>query len=239
MRVPKPVAVCLFPLLAVAMAASVSRVAAKKVEYHPKIDPANFTNSTRIDNAYFPLVPGTTFEFVEKLGKETSENTVTVTHDTKMIDGVKCVIVRDTVRQKGILKEDTFDWYAQDNDGTVWYMGEDTKEYLGGNRVSTEGSWEAGVDGAQPGIMMVKDPKPGAPYYQEYYAGHAEDMSQIATLNESVTVPYGKYTGCIKTKEWSMLEAGYENKWYAKGLGVIRTQSTAKEVATLVSVKNP
>jgi len=154
------------------------------------------------------------------LGKETSDNDVTVTHDTKTIIGIKCIVVHDTVTQKGVVKEDTFDWYAQDKDGTVWYMGEDTKEFLGANRVSTEGSWEAGVDGAEPGIMMVKEPKPGGPFYQEYYAGHAEDMTQFVALNQSVTVPYGTFADCIKTKEWSMLESGYENKWYCKGLGV-------------------
>ena len=238
MRISRPVGITLLSLLVIAMAPSGSRVAAKKkATYHPQIDPANF--QTIVDNPYFPLVPGTTYKFVETLGKKTSENEVTVTHDTKTILGVKCIVVRDTVREKDVVREDTFDWYAQDKDGTVWYMGEDTKEFLGGGRVSTEGSWEAGVDGAQPGIMMVKDPKIGEPFYQEYYAGHAEDMTQFVALNESVSVPYGKFTGCIKTKEWSMLEAGSENKWYCKGLGVIREESTAKEVATLVSVTKP
>jgi len=225
------------PVLVVAIGLSVSRLDAKKVNYHPKIDPANF--QSEVDNPYFPLVPGTTYKFIQKFGKETSDNDVTVTHDTKTIIGIKCIVVHDTVTQKGVVKEDTFDWYAQDKDGTVWYMGEDTKEFLGANRVSTEGSWEAGVDGAEPGIMMVKDPKPGGPFYQEYYAGHAEDMTQFVALNQSVTVPYGTFADCIKTKEWSMLESGYENKWYCKGLGVIREESTAKEVLTLVTVTKP
>jgi hypothetical protein len=224
-------------ILVAVTAISLSHVDAKKVDYHPTIDPANF--QSEVDNPYFPLVPGTTYAFTEKVGKEVSENEVTVTHDTKTILGVKCIVVHDTVKRKGVLKEETFDWYAQDKEGTVWYMGEDTKEFLGGKRVSTEGSWEAGVDGAQPGIMMVKDPKPGDPYRQEYLADRAEDMGQIVELNVSVTVPYGTFTGCIKTKEWSMLEAGHENKWYCKGLGVVRTESTAKEVATLVSVTKP
>lgn len=237
MRISRSILLSGTPLLAVAIAISVSRLDAKKVNYHPKIDPANF--QSEVNNPYFPLVPGTTYKFIEKRGKETSENEVTVTHDTKTILGITCIIVHDTVRQKGVVKEDTFDWYAQDKDGTVWYMGEDTKEFLGGNRVSTEGSWEAGKDGALPGIMMVKDPKPGEPFYQEYYAGHAEDMTEFIALNQSVTVPYGTFTGCIKTKEWSMLESGHENKWYCKGLGVVREESTAKEVLTLVSVTKP
>ena len=237
MRESRFVVISAMPLLALALAVSVSRLDAKRAKYHPKIDPANFQSD--VDNPYFPLVPGTTYEFIETLGKETSENEVTVTHDTKTILGISCIVVRDTVRQKGVVKEDTFDWYAQDKDGTVWYMGEDTKEFLGANRVSTEGSWEAGKDGAQPGIMMVKDPKPGEPFYQEYYAGHAEDMTQFVALNESTTVPYGTFADCIKSKEWSMLESGYENKWYCKGLGVVREESTAKEVLTLVSVTKP
>jgi hypothetical protein len=224
-------------LLAAALAAGVSRIDAKEAPYHPAIDPANF--QSEVDNPYFPLVPGTTYTFVERIGKETNDNEVTVTHDTKTIMGIKCTVVHDVVKRDGALKEETFDWYAQDKDGTVWYMGEDTKEHLGRNRVSTEGSWEAGVDGAQPGIMMIKDPKPGAPYRQEYRAGHAEDMGQIIELNVSVTVPFGTFTGCIKTKEWSMLESGHENKWYCRGLGVVREESTGREVAALVSVTKP
>ncbi len=237
MRIFKSCVVSALPLLAIAMAIGIGRVDAKKTAYHPTIDPARF--QAEVDNPYFPLIPGTTFSFLETLGGETSENEVTVTQDTKTILGIRCVVVHDTLKRKGVLKEETFDWYAQDEDGTVWYMGEATTEFLGGKRVSTEGSWEAGVDGALPGIMMVKDPKPGEPYRQEYLANHAEDMGQIVERNVTVTVPYGTFTGCIKTKEWSMLEAGHESKWYCKGLGVVRTESTSKEVATLVSVAKP
>ena len=203
-------------------------------EYHPKIEPAEFTHV--VDNPYFPLVPGTTFAFVEKAGRETRENKVTVTHDTKTVMGVKCVVVHDTVTVRGVLSEDTFDWYAQNKQGAVWYFGEATREFKSGGRVSTEGSWEAGVRGAQPGIVMPANPQPGEPYRQEYLAGEAEDMGQVVAVGETVTVPFGTLKDCVRTKDWSMLERGSEKKWYARGLGVVRTESSSGEVATLISV---
>ncbi len=204
-------------------------------EYHPAIDPANFTHI--VNNPYFPLKPGTTTIFTEKEGRETRENKVTVTHDTKMIMGVKCVVVHDTVSLDGKLVEDTFDWYAQDKQGAVWYFGEATKEFKAGGRVITAGSWEAGVNG-QPGIMMPANPKPGEPYRQEYSPNNAEDMGQVVATDETVTVPAGTYKDCVKTKDWSLLESGHENKWFAKGVGVVRSQNTAGEVSELISVTN-
>ena len=203
-------------------------------EYRPTIDPANFTHV--VDNPYFPLVPGTRFIFVEKGGRETRENKVTVTHDTKTILGVNCVVVHDTVTVKGVLQEDTLDWYAQDKQGSVWYFGEATKEFKSGGRVSTEGSWEAGVKGAQPGIVMPAHPQPDEPYRQEYLAGEAEDMAQVVAIGETVTVPFGTLKDCVRTKDWSLLESGSEKKWYAKGLGVVRTESSSGGVSTLISV---
>jgi len=205
--------------------------------YHPQIDPANF--SATVDNPYLPLVPGTSFMLIEKEGRETRENEVTVTHDTKTIMGVTCVVVHDVVRVKGVLTEDTYDWYAQDKQGNVWYFGEDTKEFHPHNQVDATGSWEAGVGPNQPGIIMPGNPVPGAPFRQEYGPGHAEDMGQVVAVNEKVTVPAGTFTDCVRTKEWSLLESGSEKKWYAKGVGVVRTESTAHEVATLVSITRP
>ena len=201
--------------------------------YHPTIDPANFTHV--VNNPYFPLVPGTTTVFTEKEGKETRENKVTVTHDTKTIMGVKCVVVHDTVSLDGKLVEDTLDWYAQDKEGAVWYFGEATKEFKSGGRVITDGSWEGGVNG-QPGIMMPANPKPGEPYRQEYSPNNAEDMGQVVATDETVTVPAGTFKNCVKTKDWSLLESGHENKWFAKGVGVVRSQNTKGEVSELISV---
>ena len=206
--------------------------------YNPHIDAANF--QTTVDNPWFPLVPGTTYSYLEKIGGSTNENEVIVTKDTKVIMGVTCVVVHDKVMHNGALLEETFDWYAQDKQGNVWYFGEATKEFEANGKVSTKGSWEAGVNSAQPGIIMMGKPAPGKPYRQEYYAGEAEDMGQIIAVNESVTVPFGSFTGCIRTKEWSMLEPGSEKKWYVRGVGVVRTESSSNtEVSTLISMTKP
>jgi hypothetical protein len=224
-------------LLAFAMTdttAAEKKASAGPAAYQPAINPSNFTHV--VDNVYFPLVPGTTFIFAEKDGRETRENKVTVTDDTKTVMGVKCVVVHDTVTLNGVLVEDTFDWYAQDTHGAVWYFGEATREFKSGGRVSTAGSWEAGIKGAQPGIVMPASPQPGEPYRLEYFAGEAEDMGQIVAVGESVIVPAGTFKDCLKTKDWSLLEPGHEHKWYAKGVGLVKAQSSSGEVATLISV---
>jgi hypothetical protein len=184
--------------------------------YAPHINPAEFT--TKVDNKYFPLKPGTTFFYDG--GAERDE--FAVTHSTKTVMGVECVVVNDKAWENGKLIEQTYDWHVQDNKGNVWYFGEDTKEYENGKVVSTKGSWEAGVDGAKPGIIMQAHPKVGQSYRQEYYKGEAEDMAKAISLNESVTVPYGSFDGVLETKEWTPLEPGYvEHKYYARGVGQV------------------
>ena len=186
--------------------------------YSPDINPADFT--TNIDNKYFPLEPGTTFVYEGKTKEGTEHNEVTVTHDTRRIMGVECVVVRDKVFLNGGLIEDTFDWYTQDKKGNVWYFGEATKELQNGKVESTEGSWEAGVDGAKPGIIMQADPKVGETYRQEYYKGEAEDMAKVLSLDESATVPYGSFDHLLMTRDWNPLEPGViEQKYYAPGIG--------------------
>jgi len=202
-------------------------------EYHPAIDPANF--QTTIDNPYYPLVPGTIFNYKEKLGKSVAEDEITVTHDTKVIMGVTCTVVHDVLREKGKIKEETFDWYAQDKEGNVWYFGEDTKEFHGG-KSNTEGSWEAGVGPNQPGIIMPATAAAGPAYRQEYGPGHAEDMGQIMAVGETVTVPAGSFKDCVRTNEWSMLEAGTEKKWYARGVGCVKELSAHGDITELISV---
>jgi hypothetical protein len=230
----------LFLMMAVILGTDTVTGGAKRAPqvYNPPVDPANF--QTTVDNPWFPLVPGTVFSYREQVGGSTNENEVIVTKDVKAILGVTCIVVHDKVMEKGVLKEETFDWYAQDRQGNVWYFGEATREFESGGKVSTGGSWEAGVDGALPGIIMTGKPAPGKPYRQEYYAGEAEDMGQIVAVNESVTVPYGSFTGCVRTREWSMLEPGSEKKWYAKGIGTVRTESSSnKEISVLVSIAGP
>lgn len=186
--------------------------------YAPAIEATRFV--ANVDNQYFPLVPGTAFVYETPDGAERVE--VRVTEETRSILDVTCTVVMVREFEDGELVEETADWYAQDMDGNVWYFGEDTKEYEDGEVVSTAGSWEAGVDGARPGIIMQGAPAVGASYRQEYYAGVAEDMGEILSLEESVTVPYGSFERVLKTKDWTPLEPGdVEHKYYAPGVGVI------------------
>jgi hypothetical protein len=183
---------------------------------------SGFTNL--VDNQYFPLPIGATWMY-ENVEDDTVERIdVTVTPDAKTVDGFEVVVVRDVVTVDGDLKEDTVDWYAQDSGGNVWYVGEDTAEYENGEVVSTAGAWEAGVDGAQAGIMMYADPAAhvGEAYYQEFYAGEAEDKAQVVRVGETVTVPAGTFENVIVIREWNPLEPGVvEEKYVAPGVGVV------------------
>ena len=188
--------------------------------YRKEIEPANFVD--RVDNRYFPLTPGTTFVYEGKTEDATVRVEDYVTHETKQVLGVTCVVVRNRVIENGDLVEETFDWYAQDKDGNVWYFGEDAKEYEAGVVVSTKGSWEAGVDGAMPGIIMEANPQVGDFYRQEYYKGEAEDMAEVLSLTESASVIYGSFDNLLMTREWTLLEPGIvEHKYYAPGVGLI------------------
>jgi hypothetical protein len=188
---------------------------------HAKFDPCDFGNES-IDNSYFTLTPGTTFTYESETEDGIEEIIVVVTDETKEILGVTATVVRDTVTLDGELIEDTFDWFAQDKEGNVWYLGEDTKEYENGEVVSTEGSWEAGVDGAEAGIVMLADPQVGDTYRQEWYPGHAEDAAEVVSLSEEVTVPYGTFTNCLQTREFSTLEPELnEYKYYCTAVGAV------------------
>jgi len=186
-----------------------------------QLDPGNFVGV--IDNKYFPLTPGTTFIYRGETEGLPTRNETYVTYDTKVILGVTTTVVHDQAFEEGVLVEDTFDWYAQDVDGNVWYFGEDTKELdENGDVISTEGSWEAGVDGAEQGIIMLADPKKGDRYQQEIAPDVAEDMAQVVGFEESFCVSYGCFEDVLVTKEWSPLERGVvENKYYAKDVGFI------------------
>ena len=193
----------------------------------------------KIDNQYFPLTPGTTFIYEGQEEGSTQKTEVYVSHKTKKMLGVTCIEVSDNVSLGGTLAEATLDWYAQDRDGNVWYFGEDSKEYENGQVVSTAGSWEAGVHGAKPGIVMEADPKVGDSYRQEYYKGEAEDMADVLSLNESTTVLYGSFNNCLKTKDYTALEPGVsENKYFAPGVGNILTVMVegGSEQSELVSI---
>jgi hypothetical protein len=220
---PAAVAAALAALLLTSCGGDSSTPATERSKraYEPGIRPADFGGP--VDNPYFPLVPGSRwiYDGTQKAGTE--HTVVEVTPDTKAILGVTAVVVHDTVSTAGAVKEDTFDWYAQDRKGNVWYFGEDTKEYENGVVVNTEGSWEAGVDGAKAGIIMKARPRPGVAYRQEYYRGHAEDFAQVLGKVDSVTVPAGSYHDVLETKELTPLEPKLvEHKYYARGVGVVR-----------------
>jgi hypothetical protein len=188
--------------------------------YEPKIEPADFVAG--IDNPYLPFEPGTKWVYEGVSGDEKETDTVYVTNQTKEILGITCTVVRDVVSVEGEIAEKTFDWYAQDRYGNVWYMGEESREYENGKVVSTEGSWEAGVDGAQPGIIVLGDPQVGDRYRQEYYKGEAEDFGQVLKLDASVEVPYGSFDNVLVTKDWTPLEPKVlEEKYYARDVGVV------------------
>ncbi len=189
--------------------------------YAPRIDPADFT--TKVDNTYSPLKPGTTLVYEGKTEGIAARKVVTVTHDTRKVMGVKCLVIKDTVAEEGKLVEQTYDWYAQDNKGSVWYFGEDSKDYKNGKVTTTKGSWEAGVDGAKPGIVMQAHPEVGQSYRQEYYKGQAEDFAKVIDLNGSAKAPYGSFDHAVVTKEWTPLDPGMvENKYYASGIGFVK-----------------
>jgi uncharacterized protein YuzE len=188
--------------------------------YVPQVDPARFGDT--VDNPYLPLRPGMRWVYRSETDEGSEEIVVEVRDQTRQVMGVTCVVVRDTVTVDGAVVEDTVDWFAQDRDGTVWYFGEDTKDYEDGEVVSTEGSWEAGVDGAQPGVVMPARPRVGELYRQEYYPGEAEDMAQTLSLTERIEVPTGAYDQVLMTKELTPLEPGVlEQKYYAAGVGLI------------------
>jgi hypothetical protein len=185
------------------------------------LDPADFT--TEIDNPYWPMQPGSRWVYRETDAEGAERRVdVTVTNETKTIMGIEARVVHDVVSEDGQVIEDTYDWYAQDADGNVWYLGEDTKEYENGKLASTEGSWEGGVDGAQPGIIVPANPEPGLTYREEYYAGHAEDGAEVLTLDARAKVPAGVYDGALQTRNFSPLEPNLvEEKFYARGIGPV------------------
>jgi hypothetical protein len=198
--------------------------------YVPAIDLANFTNSTTIDNEFFPLVPGTTFVYEGQTAGGLEHDEFAVTHATRAILGVTCIEVHDTATVNGVLTEDTRDWFAQDNAGNVWYFGENTAVLENGLPVDLAGSWTAGVDGARPGITMEAQPMLGDIYRQEFLLGEAEDVAEVISLTATEAVPFppGTFSNVLETEETSPLAPGdVEHKFYASGVGNILTIDVA------------
>jgi len=203
--------------------------------YAPEIDAADFVGA--IDNPFLPLAPGTRWAYESETEDGLERIEVEVTDESRTVMGVEATVVRDTVTLDGEVIEDTWDWYAQDGEGNVWYFGEDTKEYDEDGSVSTAGSWEAGVDGAEPGIVMYADPQVGQAYRQEFYAGEAEDVAEIVRDADTVDVPAGSFDEVLVILEWNPFEPDVlEEKSYARGVGVVREEqvSGGDEVVELV-----
>jgi hypothetical protein len=227
-------------LLVVALAA-VTLAAAPWVNAAPMpvFDPNNFANQA-INNPLFPLVPGTTFVYSGPTpdGQDTLE--ITVSHRTKTILGVKTLEVDEIDQVDGDLVEFSVNWFAQDKLGNVWYFGEASKLYENGRVVSTEGSWEGGLDGAKPGIVMEARPRVGDIYAQEDAPGVAQDMAKVLSVTTTVSVPFGTFRNCLKTREFSPLEPGVnEFKFYAPGVGLILEIDNDGNRLELVGILRP
>ena len=193
----------------------------KPKDWNPVIDPNAF--SSTVDNRYFPLIPGTTLQYRNKTGSETL--VIEVTSRTRNIMGVRTTVVVETATEDGRTVEISENWFAQDRDGNVWYFGEATQDFQNGVPVSTAGSWEAGVHGALPGIIMKARPAVGDTYFQEYAPGIAEDMASVMAVEGSLSTALASYSGVLKTKEWTPLEANsVEHKYYAPGVGLVREE---------------
>jgi hypothetical protein len=192
----------------------------------------------RVDNPWFPLTPGTTLVYRGTEDEEHLRDVITVTDRTKVIQGARCTVVEDRLYRDGRLAERTTDWYAQDTQGNVWYFGEETAELdKKGNVTSTDGSWEAGVDGAEAGIFMPAHPKVGQSFRQEYSKGHAEDHFRILSLNASVKTPYTSSGHAMRTKEWTPLEPDVvDNRLYVRGVGTVKEQTIKGGTERLVLV---
>jgi hypothetical protein len=190
-------------------------------DYHPIIDPATF--SPDVDNPYFPLEPGTVFVYSGTKDGKKAIDIFAISSNTKLVDGVTTRIVEDRLFLNGLLEERTRDYYAQDTKGNVWYFGEDTAVLDKHGRVTdTEGSFHAGVDGAQPGVYMQAHPELNRKFRQEWYSGHAADQFKAVDLSAPITVPYRSTKHALRTAETTKLEPGVlDNKYYVRGVGQV------------------
>ena len=204
--------------------------------------PASHTRFvSRIDNPWFPLRPGSVYTYRGIKDGQPSNEVFTVTHGTRVIQGVRATVVRDLLYIRGRLHERTTDWYAQDAAGNVWYYGEATAELdTRGKVVSREGSWQAGVNGARAGIYMPAHPRPGGSGRQEFYRGHAEDQFTVVSLSARVRTAVASSNHALLTKEFTRLEPGVlDHKYYVRGIGTVLEQTVrgGSERNELVSVR--
>ena len=206
--------------------------------YRPAINPADF--SPNVDNPWFPLPVGTTYVYAGTKDGKTAIDVTVPSANTQVVDGVTTRVVEDRLYLDGRLEERTRDYYAQDKAGNVWYFGEDTATLdPHGHVTSTDGSFHAGVDGAQPGVFMQATPEVGRRFRQEWFPGHAEDTYKALNLAASVSVPYGSFANALQTRETTALEPGVvDNKYYVRGTGEVEELAVRGplEKLTLVDV---
>lgn len=192
--------------------------------FSPPYEPVLPTTwATSVTNPYFPLLSGTRLEYRGQTDEGLETIVIEVMATARIVNGVQAVALRDRVYIDNELVEDTEDWFAQDAEGNVWYLGEDSKEIENGQVVSRAGSWAWGQNGALPGIIMWADPAShvGETYRQEYLRGEAEDWGKVVAVNQTVTVPYGTLTSCIETEDWNGLEPDErERKFYCPNIGL-------------------
>lgn len=221
-----------------ALAATLSLVATASAAHRTNSIPPASSFSARVNNPWFPLLPGTRYVYTGVKDGKRSRDVMVVTHATRTIDGISCVAVSDKLYLLGRLEERTTDWYSQDARGNVWYFGERTAELdAHGQVTSTEGTWTAGVAGAQPGIYMPADPSVGQSGRQEYYKGHAEDHFKVIGRFNTVS-PRGA-ANIVLTSETTLLEPGtVDHKMYVRGIGTVleQTEHGPNERNELVSV---
>ena len=214
-------------VLAMSLLTMDALAAQKPKGWSPSIDPTRFVSV--VNNPYFPLTPGRSYRYDEIGGTESFR--VEVTYETKTILGVTTIVVKEIHTEAGQIVETAENWFAQDRNGNVWYFGEATREFVNGQIVSTAGSWEAGVGGAFPGIIMKGHPFPGDIYFQEYAPLVAEDMASVLDIDRTETTPVDTYSNVVRTKEWTALEANsVEHKYYAPGVGLIIEQKGGKRL---------
>jgi hypothetical protein len=222
--------------LAVLTAAAAGQSAATHARGSGSIRPGDFDFVSRITNPYLPYRPGSVWVYAGVRDGQTQRDVVTVTHRTRRILGVACTVVIDVATHGSTVLERTEDWFAQDRQGNVWYFGEATASYEGG-QVDTSGSWQAGVGGARAGIVMTAHPSVGDAHRQEYWRGQAEDQYWLVDLAQRVHTPALDSSHALLTLEWTRLEPGViDRKYYVRGVGLVKEQSAQGplEVAALV-----
>jgi hypothetical protein len=232
-------AASLLGLLAVWLPQVTNATSSKDAAYEPHLKASDF--STKIDNRYFPLPVGWTWIYRGVKEGKPQIDRVTVTSMTKRVaEGITGRAIADVAKTPaGKLLEKTTDWYAQDNRGNVWYLGERTAAYLPGGKIDRSGSWEAGVKDGEPGIIMLANPQIPDAYRQEYQQGNAEDTAWVVNRGTSVSVPYGKLHGALTSLEFARIEPNVvDEKLYAPRVGIVLETALKgpPEVAKLVKL---